>query len=533
MAEKSLIGMIRDGLLGEQSVQTGGGVEVMPAQQPQMQYPEPDSYAQQAMAQEASQFAMQDNLNKPTLDYELSDFALDENKVKEFGVSTQELNEGLQAFKGVEHGAKVYADIEKDKAEGKDTTQKESFFDQLADGAKKMFGNEEKMLGLALAFNTMRMTPDQGLASHLSSRLKTIRENKSVGQSADSVMKALAADGSPVAKKYAQMVMNNPKMVKEIYSAYIKESGKTTDKFETGSGSYLSSKFNITGLSPDAVYKYNQATGDVTQVNAAEKPQEKYVTGTGSFMKQNYGITGLDDDKTYSINTATNQLSQIAAPDKDPIAALNARASAAGLIPGTQEYQQFMINAGAGKKGMQVKVNADGSVSFTQGGTDSIDMTEGQANTSIFANRMQGANNIIANVEQSGTSVKQFLASGIPLFDNFLTSEKFKMYEQAKSEFINSLLRKESGAAIGRDEFDRYNKQFFPEPGDTQAIIDQKRKNRNVVTEAMFGTIPEAARTQASGNGSNGLPNPEQAMQMLKERYGYSEQDIKKLQQGK
>lgn len=272
MAEKSLIGMIRDGLLGEQSVQTGGGVEVMPAQQPQVQYPEPDAYAQQAMVQEASQLAMQDNLNKAPQNYELSDFAFDEGRVKEFGVSLSDLNEGLQAFKGVWHGIEMVNDIDDKKSKGIGTTKEESFFDQVADGAKKMFGNEEKMLSLALAFNTMRMTPDQGLASHLSNRLKTIRENKSVGQSADSVMKALAADGSPIAKKYAQMVMNNPKMVKEIYSAYIKESGKTTDKFETGSGSYLSSKLGLTGLNPQAVYKYNTSTGELSQVSAADKP---------------------------------------------------------------------------------------------------------------------------------------------------------------------------------------------------------------------------------------------------------------------
>jgi len=44
----------------------------------------------------------------------------------------------------------------------------------LMDYVKDYFGDEKSMLGLALAFNSMRLNPDQGLASVLGERIKTL-----------------------------------------------------------------------------------------------------------------------------------------------------------------------------------------------------------------------------------------------------------------------------------------------------------------------------------------------------------------------
>jgi hypothetical protein len=269
MAGKSLIGMIRDSLLGEPAIETAGPVQVMPAQpqQPQPQTGQPllDKYAEQGMALEA-----QDNLDKDTLDYELADFAIDANKVKEFGVSQQELNEGLQAYKGVAHGAKVYADIENDKQNGLDTTEKESFFEQLADGAKKMFGSEEKMLSLALAFNTMRMNPDQGLASHLSGRLKTINENKVTKVEAQRTVQQLMSMGETEA---AKIVMANPDMAKEVLKQIVQK------KYAKGASPTISGVQIDPSTGQQYVVRTDPATGVSKRVNVegakGETPQQK------------------------------------------------------------------------------------------------------------------------------------------------------------------------------------------------------------------------------------------------------------------
>lgn len=46
-------------------------------------------------------------------------------------------------------------------------------------------------------------------------------------------------------------------------------------------------------------------------------------------------------------------------------------------------------------------------------------------------------------------------------------------------------MRDESGAAIGTDEFNRYEKELFPQPGDGAAVIKQKREARRIAIEGM------------------------------------------------
>lgn len=75
--------------------------------------------------------------------------------------------------------------------------------------------------------------------------------------------------------------------------------------------------------------------------------------------------------------------------------------------------------------------------------------------------------------------------SGIPKLGNTITSEKYQKYEQAQRDFINAQLRRESGAAISSGEFDSAKKQYFPQPGDTPAVVEQKAANRRASIEAM------------------------------------------------
>lgn len=68
---------------------------------------------------------------------------------------------------------------------------------------------------------------------------------------------------------------------------------------------------------------------------------------------------------------------------------------------------------------------------------------------------------------------------------NKMKSADRQKYEQAKRDFINAQLRRESGAAISPSEFDSANKQYFPTVGDSTEVIAQKAANRRAAIEAM------------------------------------------------
>jgi hypothetical protein len=106
--------------------------------------------------------------------------------------------------------------------------------------------------------------------------------------------------------------------------------------------------------------------------------------------------------------------------------------------------------------------------------------TEGEANASLYASRMMEAENVLRDpdVEKAAASPQERIRGAIPLVGNYLVSEKYQKFDQAQRNFINAVLRRESGAVISKDEFDNAGKQYFPQPGDTPEKLAQKRANR-------------------------------------------------------
>jgi hypothetical protein len=58
---------------------------------------------------------------------------------------------------------------------------------------------------------------------------------------------------------------------------------------------------------------------------------------------------------------------------------------------------------------------------------------------------------------------------------------EMQQYEQAKRNFVNAVLRRESGAAIAPTEFENAEAQYFPTWGDKPTTIAQKKANRDLV----------------------------------------------------
>lgn len=75
--------------------------------------------------------------------------------------------------------------------------------------------------------------------------------------------------------------------------------------------------------------------------------------------------------------------------------------------------------------------------------------------------------------------------SGSEAFPNILKSEPRQVFEQAQRNFINAVLRRESGAVISPDEFSNARQQYFPQPGDGPDVIANKARNRQVVIETL------------------------------------------------
>jgi hypothetical protein len=112
--------------------------------------------------------------------------------------------------------------------------------------------------------------------------------------------------------------------------------------------------------------------------------------------------------------------------------------------------------------------------------------TEVQAKSEKFGNRMELAEKNLRGLDTEGTSLTNRGLEALPGgVGNLAQSEKFQKFKQARSAFIQAMLRDESGAAIQTPEFARLEREMFPQPGDTRDVIAQKAGARKVAIEAM------------------------------------------------
>lgn len=122
-----------------------------------------------------------------------------------------------------------------------------------------------------------------------------------------------------------------------------------------------------------------------------------------------------------------------------------------------------------------------------QAGATSIDFNQNQGVAAGFADRMAAANSILEDpaLTAAQTDLWQQGLGKAPLFGNFMTSEQKKLADQAQRDFVNAILRRESGAVISPSEFENAAQQYFPQPGDTPAVIQQKSENRKIALQGV------------------------------------------------
>lgn len=126
-------------------------------------------------------------------------------------------------------------------------------------------------------------------------------------------------------------------------------------------------------------------------------------------------------------------------------------------------------------------------------------LTEGQAKAVAFASRMQASDRIINELADAGTSVSvpgSRAGFGVGATINAVSPEANQRLDQAKRDFINAVLRRESGAVISDAEFANAERQYFPQIGEGEGVKRQKAENRRVALEGMKADVPEGRLQQ-------------------------------------
>lgn len=135
-------------------------------------------------------------------------------------------------------------------------------------------------------------------------------------------------------------------------------------------------------------------------------------------------------------------------------------------------------------------------------------LTDAQAKANLFGSRMAESHRILTDLtgKFSPAAVQTKMAAGETPFlggafgavGNMMLSTEGQMAEQAMRDFINAVLRRESGAVISPPEFANAAKQYFPQPNDTPEVLAQKKRNREIAIAGLAAEVPGGLRSVPS-----------------------------------
>jgi hypothetical protein len=216
------------------------------------------------------------------------------------------------------------------------------------------------------------------------------------------------------------------------------------------------------------------------------------ITGKTEIVKDANGRPVMDVSAAQAAETARSNLEQ------ERIARFNAK-----LASDRQKLEQWKVD----NPEKEIK-EADGvfvavdkrsgkATPITVGGKpleSGKPLNEAQGNSVAYGIRMKEANSIVEKLASEGTERSAVGAGtqyGIGGIVNALPSAlgganpQQQQFQQAKLNFITAILRKESGAAIGQDEFEREDQKYFRQVGDSDAVAAQKKQARQTAIKAM------------------------------------------------
>ena len=260
-------------------------------------------------------------------------------------------------------------------------------------------------------------------------------------------------------------------------------------------------RFDIASVAPELI-----ALGDVGQAKL-KTALELQKAMSGETFKLGEG------EKQYQRNPLTGEVTEVAAgaPKEKPLHYQDVGdAIVAYDSKGKEVFRQKKGRAPEGPVNFQTVETDQGLMAFNprtmqmspilgangEPLTKGTKPTEAETNAAGFANRMIAANEITSKLA-TGNKPKfgEAALSVIPLIGDKIPevipkgigglSDERRQYLQAANNFIRANLRKESGAAIGVDEWKQEFINYFPQYNDDEQTIKNKEMFRNILTQNM------------------------------------------------
>jgi hypothetical protein len=121
----------------------------------------------------------------------------------------------------------------------------------------------------------------------------------------------------------------------------------------------------------------------------------------------------------------------------------------------------------------------------TKSDATSMKLNEGQSKNLNFWNRMDATSGDVDKYAADLMDRGQQFKNAVPLVGNSLVSEGYQRGRRAGEEWLISILRPDTGAAVTPEEWDRYAPTFLPQPGDGPGMLADKTAARKRAADGL------------------------------------------------
>lgn len=216
-------------------------------------------------------------------------------------------------------------------------------------------------------------------------------------------------------------------------------------------------------------------------------------------------MIGPDREKSVAVLKAYQDMANNSPQEKERLAKLQNQLDIAKSLAIEKEKQAGDVRLASLKKTDDTRQMVDPS-SGEVITVSAKEPTAGQFAAAAYGRRMQQAEDVFDSLKEKKYDRTATTERLFDLLPSEVKSSERLSQDQAERNFVNAILRRESGAAISKTEFKNAEQQYFDRPGDSADVRAQKKANRDQAIASMLaeGTpalsrIPKISATKGQG----------------------------------
>lgn len=138
-------------------------------------------------------------------------------------------------------------------------------------------------------------------------------------------------------------------------------------------------------------------------------------------------------------------------------------------------------------------LTADGRIVELKAPAAEKALTESQSKALQFATAMKEADQQVTDLLKRSNYDPTNPLNTLPMFET-LKSQDRKLYEGTVRDFAVAILRRTSGAHVSPQEFKITEETYFPQSGDSEAVLKAKERRRKRDVASVYADVPESIR---------------------------------------